>query len=565
MTCKIILFVNKMAATANEYGIKLLKYITKEKKDVTNIYFYAILNGLVSLSIPLGIQSIISFVMGATMVTSIYLLIFFVVLGTFFVGHFRLKVLQIIEKIQQKIFVEFSVAFTEKLPKVDLSSSRKYYLPELVNRFFDVQNLQKGISKILLEIPTALIQIFFGILLLSFYHVWFLAFGGLVVLSVAVIFRYTMESGIKSSIEESDKKYDTAAWIEDIAGSVKTFKMHSENETHLQGTDERVSEYLDHRTSHFKVLMFQYKTIIAFKVIITLVMLVIGTYLMLDQQLNIGAFIATEIVVLSIMAAVEKLIISLESYYDIIASYAKLTKVTELKEESDGDIELSQKYHGTEVELKDVNFAFQDASPILNDLNFKIKSNSLNVVTGNTGAGKSLLLNMLAGFYEPASGAILFDKFPLKNLNKQLFRSQVGLYLENMKVIQGTVLENILLGNSSSDTESILKVSEKIGIENISHLFSNGFYTDISETDSEITFSSRKKILLLRTLLGDKRLILLENPMAGMPEEFQQKLLQYLHEVKERATVVIVSSDQNLTAGADQHLHLDNGTLSIIS
>ncbi len=565
MTCKIILFVNKMAATANEYGIKLLKYITKEKKDVTNIYFYAILNGLVSLSIPLGIQSIISFVMGATMVTSIYLLIFFVVLGTFFVGHFRLKVLQIIEKIQQKIFVEFSVAFTEKLPKVDLSSSRKYYLPELVNRFFDVQNLQKGISKILLEIPTALIQIFFGILLLSFYHVWFLAFGGLVVLSVAVIFRYTMESGIKSSIEESDKKYDTAAWIEDIAGSVKTFKMHSENETHLQGTDERVLEYLDHRTSHFKVLMFQYKTIIAFKVIITLVMLVIGTYLMLDQQLNIGAFIATEIVVLSIMAAVEKLIISLESYYDIIASYAKLTKVTELKEESDGDIELSQKSHGTEVELKDVNFAFQDASPILNDLNFKIKSNSLNVVTGNTGAGKSLLLNMLAGFYEPASGAILFDKIPLKNLNKQLFRSQVGLYLENMKVIQGTVLENILLGNSSSDTESILKVSEKIGIENISHLFSNGFYTDISETDSEITFSSRKKILLLRTLLGDKRLILLENPMAGMPEEFQQKLLQYLHEVKERATVVIVSSDQNLTAGADQHLHLDNGTLSIIS
>ncbi|WP_294251316.1 peptidase domain-containing ABC transporter [uncultured Chryseobacterium sp.] len=554
-----------MAATANEYGIKLLKYITKEKKDVTNIYFYAILNGLVSLSIPLGIQSIISFVMGATMVTSIYLLIFFVVLGTFFVGHFRLKVLQIIEKIQQKIFVEFSMAFTEKLPKVDLSSSRKYYLPELVNRFFDVQNLQKGISKILLEIPTALIQIVFGILLLSFYHVWFLAFGGLVVLSVAVIFRYTMESGIKSSIEESDKKYDTAAWIEDIAGSVKTFKMHSENETHLQGTDERVSEYLDHRTSHFKVLMFQYKTIIAFKVIITLVMLVIGTYLMLDQQLNIGAFIATEIVVLSIMAAVEKLIISLESYYDVIASYAKLTKVTELKEETEGDIQLSQKSNGTEVECKDVHFAFQDANPILGDLNFKIKSNSLNVITGNTGAGKSLLLNMLAGFYEPASGAILFDKIPLKNLNKQLFRSQVGLYLENMKVIQGTVLENILLGNSRSDTESILHVSEKIGIENISHLFSNGFYTDISETDSEITFSSRKKILLLRTLLGEKRLILLENPMAGMPEAFQRKLLQHLHEIKKSATVVIVSSDTYLIAGADQHLHLDNGTVKVIS
>ena len=91
----------------------LFKYITKEKKDVTAIYVYAILSGLVQLSIPLGIQAIVSFVMGATMVTSLYLLIAFVVLGTFLTGFFRIKVMQIIEKIQQKIFVEYAIAFAE--------------------------------------------------------------------------------------------------------------------------------------------------------------------------------------------------------------------------------------------------------------------------------------------------------------------------------------------------------------------------------------------------------------------------------------------------------------------
>lgn len=550
--------------TASEYSKKLFRYITKEKKDVTNIYFYAIINGLVSLSIPLGIQSIISFVMGATMATSIYLLIFFVVLGTFLVGHFRLKVLQIIEKIQQKIFVEFSMAFAEKLPKVDLSNSRKYYLPELVNRFFDVQNLQKGISKILLEIPTALIQIVFGILLLSFYHPWFLAFGALVIVLVVLIFIYSMESGIKSSLEESDKKYDTAAWIEDIAASVKTFKMHSGRETHLQGTDSRVSEYLDHRTQHFKILVFQYKTIIAFKVIITLAILAIGTYLMINQQLNIGAFIAAEIVVLTIMSAVEKLIVSLESYYDLIASYAKLTKVTELKEETEGDIQLSQKERGIEIEFKEVDFAFSDTPAILSDVNFKLKENSITVVTGKMGTGKSLLLNMLAGFYEPSSGTILFDKIPLKNLDKTHFRSSIGLYLENMKVIQGNVLENILLGNSTSNTESILQLSDKLGIESISSAFSQGFTTEISETDSELTFSSKKKILMLRSLLGEKRLILLENPLAGMSENFQEKMTEYLQELKKNTTIVIVSPDKNLIYNADQHIHLEDGTLRII-
>ena len=139
---------------------------------------------------------------------------------------------------------------------------------------------------------------------------------------------------------------------------------------------------------------------------------------MIDQQLNIGAFIAAEIVVLTIMAAVEKLIISLESYYDLIASFAKLSKVTELKEETDGDIILSQKDKGIEIEFKEVDFAFSDTPAILSDINFKLKENSITVVTGKMGAGKSLLINMLAGFYEPSSGTILFDKIPLKNLDK---------------------------------------------------------------------------------------------------------------------------------------------------
>lgn len=554
-----------METTPREQGYKLFRYITKEKKDVTNIYFYAILSGLVQLSVPLGIQSIVSFVMGATMATSIYILIFFVVIGTWLVGFFRLKVMQIIEKIQQKIFVEFSIAFAEKLPRVNLSSTRKYYLPELVNRFFDTQNLQKGISKILLEIPAAIIQILFGILLLSFYHPWFLAFGALVVLSVVIIFNFTLESGIKSSLDESDKKYETASWIEDVAASVKTFKINSETEKHLKGTDERVMGYLDHRTSHFRVLVIQYKTIIAFKVIITLAMLVIGTYLLVNQKLNIGAFIATEIVVLSIMAAVEKLIISLESYYDVIASLAKLTKVTELAEEKNGEIILSQKGEGIEIEFKDVDFNFNAHVHILQNINFTIRENSITVISGELGSGKSLLLNMMAGFYEPSAGSILFNKIPLKNIDKNKLRTEIGVYLEDMRIIQGTVQENILLGNETSSSEDILRLSEQIGAENISNLFSSGFLTEISETDPEISFSSKKKILLLRALMGNKHLLLLEDPIDGMNEKFKFKMLQHLQNIKYMTTIVIVSQNPDILHYADLHLHMENGTIKSLS
>jgi len=542
----------------------LFKYITKEKKDVTAIYIYAILSGLVQLSIPLGIQAIVSFVMGATMVTSLYLLIGFVVLGTFLTGFFRVKVMQIIEKIQQKIFVEFAIEFAEKLPKVDLSANKKYYLPEIVNRFFDTQNLQKGISKILLEIPTALIQILFGILLLSFYHPWFLVFGAIVIIIVVIIFRFTMDSGIKSSVEESDKKYEVASWLEDIAGAIKTFKINSKSEMHLAGTDERVVSYLNHRTSHFKVLVLQYKTIIGFKVVITLVMLAIGTYLLVNQKLNIGAFIATEIVVLTIMTAVEKLIKSLESYYDVVASLVKLNKVTELTEEQNEDITLEAKDGGMEIEFKEVEFSFNDNKPILTNINFIIKPNTINVISGSLGAGKSLLLNMIAGFYLPSSGNILFDKIPLKNLDKISLRDKIGLYMDDMTIIKGTLQENILLGRSDINTENILELSEVMGIENLSSRFTDGFNTQLSETDTEISFSSKKKILLLRAFLGQNRLLLLEDPLDGMNEEFKFKMISYLQKLKENTTIMIVSDASELMFIADQKLHVHDGTIANI-
>lgn len=540
---------------------KLFTYITKEKKDVASIYIYAILNGLVQLSIPLGIQAIVSYVMGATMVTSLYILIGFVVFGTFLAGFFRIRVMQIIEKIQQKLFVEYSLAIAEKLPKINLATTKKYYLPELVNRFFEVPNLQKGISKILLEIPTALIQIVFGILLLSFYHPWFLVFGALVCILVIVIFIFTSGSGIESSLKESDKKYEVASWLEDIAGSVKTFKINSKSNTHLSGTDNRVVSYLNHRTTHFKVLLFQYWTIIIFKVLITLLMLSIGTYLLINQELNIGAFVAAEIVVLTILTAVEKLIKSLESYYDVITSLTKLSKITELPEENNADIEIKNKKKGIEIVFKEVSIHFNDQKPIISNINFQINKNTLNVIKGYLGSGKSLLLNMMAGFYEPTNGTIMFDKVPLSNIDKGAFREQTGIYLEDMHIIKASLLDNITLNKEDFQTQDVLNLAEQWGVEDFSSQFTQGLLTPLSQTDTELSFSSRKKILLLRAMLGKKRLLLLEDPIDGMNNDFVQKMITYLTNIKAETTVVIVSESEELANVADHVFSVQNGSV----
>ena len=128
---------------------RILRVLKMERHEISSVYFYAILQGLIQLSLPLGIQSIISFVLGGTISASLIFLIVLVVGGVFITGLLQVNQLKLIEKVQQKIFVRYSFVISDRLPKINLQKLDSGYLPELVNRFFDTISLQKGISKLL--------------------------------------------------------------------------------------------------------------------------------------------------------------------------------------------------------------------------------------------------------------------------------------------------------------------------------------------------------------------------------------------------------------------------------
>ncbi len=159
-----------MAATAFSSIRKLIDVLRFERGEILSIYFYAILAGLLQLSLPLGIQSIISFVQAGSVSASLVLLIAFVIVGVGLVGLLQVNVMKIIEKIQQQLFVRYAFTYADVLPRLNLRTVDNYYLPELTNRFFDTATLQKGIGKLLIDVPAATIQIFFGLVLLSLYH-----------------------------------------------------------------------------------------------------------------------------------------------------------------------------------------------------------------------------------------------------------------------------------------------------------------------------------------------------------------------------------------------------------
>ncbi|MBK9482241.1 MAG: ABC transporter ATP-binding protein [Bacteroidetes bacterium] len=537
---------------------KLLDLILLDKQEVISIYFYAILSGLVQLSLPIGVQAIIGFVMGATMVTSIYVLIFLVVLGVLMVGVMKINQMRIIEKVQQKIFTRNAFAFAEKIPNLDLQAMDKYYLPEKVNYFFDTLNVQKGLSKILLNIPTASIQILFGLLLLSLYHPFFIAFGIILIVILFTILKLTSTKGLASSLEESSHKYAVVAWLEEMAKVIKSFKFSQGTHFNLQKTDESLVKYIEARTTHFKVLLFQYKTLVFFKVAITTAMLVVGTTLLLRQQLNIGEFIAAEIVILSVINAVEKLIVNLDSAYDVVTGLEKLSIITESPSEKDGN-EILNVNHGVEIQLNNVHFYYHEKVPVLSNINLSIPAKSLVCITGEEESGKSSLLKLLSGSYRSFEGSILYNLIPLLNYRLESVRAATGIMLNQQEVFAGTVYENISLGKNSLSVERIMTLAKELGIEQFITSLPQGFETIIDTAGKKLASTFVKKILLLRALVHNPHLLLLEEPWMGLEETTRYLIIKYLIKKSATSTVIIVSNDSSFIQQCSMVIEMKNG------
>ena len=538
---------------------KLIAILQLDKKEVSAIYIYAILAGLVQLVTPLGIQSIIGFVMAGALSTSIVVLITVVVLGVFLNGLFQIRQLQIIEKIKQKIYTRDALSFANKIPHLNIEKLDNFYLPELVNRFFDTITLQKGIEKILLEIPAAFIQILFGIILLSLYHPVFIAFGIVLVVLLYVILATTLPKGFTKNLLASDYKYKTAAWLQELARVVKTFKYAKKTSLHIDKTDDLVSNYLIARTSYFKILLTQFWSLIAFKIIITAAMLIVGVYLLLNQQINIGQFIAADIVILAVISSVEKLILTLDKAYDTLTAIEKLDKIKSAELESAGTNIIAGS-NGMKIDFKNVSFNYPNGKNVLTDINVEIQAGEKVLIVGNSGSGKSTLLRLLTGTFTNFSGAIRINNIALGSYAIDSLRSNTGVLISQQDIFQGTIRDNITMGDTSITNEELYQLTKSTGLESFIGELEIGFDTDIDPAGKKLPEKIKQGILLARALFCRKTLLLLENPFDGLEVNTIESVKEMMAKL-ENVTMLVTAGTNAHQEIFDKIIYLENGSI----
>ncbi|HKO76743.1 MAG TPA: ATP-binding cassette domain-containing protein [Flavobacterium sp.] len=541
---------------------RLFNLLELDKKDVSQIFFYAIFAGIVSLSLPLGIQAIVNFIQSGRVSASWVVLVILVVIGVALVGILSLMQLRITENLQQKMFVRSSFEFASRLPKIEFKELYGHYPPELANRFFDTLTIQKGTSKLLVDFSAAILQIVFSIILLTLYHSFFMVFGLLLLGFLYVIFKFSYNEGVSTSLKTSKNKYKTAGWLQEIARNNFSFRNELNYDFALEKNDGIIKDYLYSRENHFNVLKRQFGHLIIFKVIITASLLIIGGYLVLSQEMNIGQFVAAEIIILLVINSVEKIILGLETFYDVLTAVEKIGQVTDMELEEEFNVESKSCYTNISLETNDLEFRLPESnSRILKRINLKIDSGEKIIINGENGSGKTTLIRILSGLLHPTSGNFIINDDTFSKIDIKQYRSRIGSIIQGETPFEGTILENITFNDKNIDTETLKWALDAVKLTDYIKTLPKGLDTKIFPEGKELSSSNAQKILLARSIVHKPNILFYEEPTDKMDIKVANEIIEFILSEKNKWTVIVVSQNPHWSTRCTREITMQKGTV----
>ena len=536
-----------------------------ERQDIGTLLVFSIFSGLLYLAAPLAVDAVVSNLafggqqqpyVQALVILAIALFAALALQAV--VSGFQFYVADIL---QRRIFVRVSSDLAYRLPRVKAQALDEVHAPELVNRFLDVVTVQKTTALLLLDGINLVFGSLIGMLLLALYHPILLLFAVVLMVLIVLTIWILGKGGQATSIAESRIKYDLVNWFEDIAQFPLLFKGPGGYDMAYDRANQLASDYVMARGRHFRVLMRQISGLLALQVVASAVLLVLGGWLVISQQITLGQLVASEIIMSAIAVALAKLGKKIEAWYDAMAAMDKLGHIFDLEIEREDGERPAPREGGAEVHVCDISFGYLEGVPLFADLNFTLPPGSHVAVVGSHGSGTSSLLDILFGLRQPTAGHASVDGLDLRSWYLEALREQVQLVRRN-EIVDASVIENLRLGRIDIGMDEIRVALERVGL--LDHLLHRpeGLNLRLKLGGSPLSSNQRTRLLLARALVQRPRLLLLDGILDGLDPASFAELAPAVFDKSNRWTVVVATRDHAVTNTCDQIIQLASCQLS---
>lgn len=508
---------------------RFLRILQPERRDILTLVIFAMFSGVLYLALPLAVDRVVTNLAFGGQAQPYVQALFAIakILAVCLSLQALIIAFQyyIAEVIQRRIFVRTASDLAFRLPRVNAKAFDDVHGPELVNRFLDVVTVQKNTAFFLLEGINVVAASLIGMVLLSLYHPLLLAFVGLLVVLIIVVTWLLGRGAVRTAILESRTKYDLVGWFEEIAAYPFMFKGSGGYELAYQRTNMLATEFVNARTKHFGNVFRQVSGLLILSIFASVTLLVLGTWLVLSQQITLGQLVASELIMSGIVVALIKLGKKLEAWYDTLAAVDKLGHIFDLETESISGEEPSTaaSTKGMQVKVCDLSFGYRDKDLLFSKRSFELQPGERLAIYGPQGSGVSSLLDLLFAVREPSQGHLSFDGLDSRSWQLERLRESVQL-LRRDEFIDGTVIENLRLGRPEIGLDEIRVALEKVGILDDILRHPDGLNLRLRLGGAPLSTSQRICLLFARALVQKPRLLLVDELFDGLDEKTFQRL-----------------------------------------
>lgn len=515
--------------------------------DFGSIVVYAIGVGLLSLALPLAVQTLVGTVAFGTVVQPIVVLTFLLAAGLIFAATLRALQTWVVELVQRRLFVRLVGELGDRLVNVHVRAFERCHGPELVNRFFDVFTAQKAVAGLLLQGVEALLTAIFGLLVLALYHPVLLAFGLAIVLGALIVFVLLGRGATKTTIAESKAKYDVAGHLEEMARHLFALKLAGGGDHAMRRLDVLAATWLTRRAAHFRVIFRQILGTLLLQVVASASLLGLGGWLVVERELTIGQLVAAELIVTAVVASLSKLGSKLETVYDLVAAADKLGHLLHLPTERRGG-ELPVAREGA---LRIEAQSLTSEGGELVDLTLEVDRNEILAVTGDPSAA-STLVELLFGLREPKSGEVRVGGHDLRDVELTTLRRHMAV-VRDAEVWPASIADNLRAVGNPVPIASMWKALDAMGLGEVVRTLPEGLHTPLVPSGAPLPRLGGIRLTLARALIANPGLLVLDGALDALPPGEGAVLLERLAKGR---TVIAVTTDPDLASRGTRRLVL---------
>ena len=290
--------------------------------------------------------------------------------------------------------------------------------------------------------------------------------------------------------------------------------------------------------------------------------IVYGVVLISNLQISSGALIACVILsgrTLSPLVQAAQLLTRANFAFESYKSVDELMSV-EARDEKFQDVAAMSLKNG-EIEINKLSFSFSEHK-ILDDISFKINSGEVIGVVGNLGSGKSTLLKSIIGYHLPDLGMVKISSFDINNIGSDILRNQIGYCPQNIQLFSGTIYENIASGIEDATEEDVYEAANLALSHEFIAALPGGYNYVLRENGSNLSGGQRQAISLARALIKKPKILVLDEPTSSMDSETELKVMENLHNLKEKPTIIISSHKLGILTKSNKIAVILNGKLA---